>query len=404
LVASPKNRERIARSHGEILRIDASRDAGMADSMKTDEPLSVADQKKRAITDPEKALHLLVEQVRDYAIFLLTPDGDVATWSPAAERIKFYKREDIIGKNFRIFYPPKEQAAKKPEYELRVAAEVGRFEDEGWRIRKDGSRFWANVVITAIRDAQGNLLGYGKVTRDLTERKQSEEQLRVLSGRLLKIQDDERGRLGRELHDTVGQYLAAVKMSLDGLVYEEKWNEEQARKQLADSQRIVERAIREVRTLSYLLYPPMLEDTGLGPAMRWYLDGFSKRSGIQTTIEADNDVRLTRDAELALFRVFQESLTNVHRHSQSKSAHIRFAIENGNAILEVADRGKGMPAYVPPMNETSLGTMGVGIRGMHERLRELNGRLEIDSTSQGTTVRAMIPVVQPSAEKETTTG
>lgn len=342
----------------------------------------------------ESTIGLLLGQITDYAIFLLKPTGEVATWNPGAERIKGYKPEEIIGKHFRILYLPEDQASGKPEHNLSIACASGHFEDEGWRVRKDGSRFWANVVITAIRDEQGQLLGYAKVTRDLTERMLAEQQLRDLSGRLLRMQDEERGRLGRELHDTVGQYLAAVKMSLDGL--EEHSKEPAIHKEIAHCVPLIDRAIREVRTLSYLLYPPMLEETGLSSAIRWHLDGLSKRSGIHTTCEIDEDARLPHDVELALFRVFQESLTNVHRHSQSKTAHIQFAVDHDHAFLEIKDQGKGMPFDFAGLKTESLGTLGVGIRGMHERIRQLGGKLEITSTSEGTTVRATVPVNQPS--------
>ena len=349
---------------------------------------------KSPILDPDNTIRLLVDQITDYAIFLLTPNGEVATWNPGAERIKGYKPQEIIGRHFRTFYPDQDQVAGKPEYELRAASASGRFEDEGWRVRNDGSRFWASVIITAIRDSQGQLLGYGKITKDLTERKRAEEQLRELSGRLLKTQDEERRRLGRELHDSVGQYLAAVKMSLDGL--EEQSDAPEMRKQIAECLPIIDQAIREVRTLSYLLYPPMLQETGLPSAIRWHLEGFSKRSGIRTTYEIAEDVRLPHDVELALFRVFQESLTNVLRHSQSKTAHIQFAIDHDHAFLEIKDQGKGMPSDLSELKTESLGTLGVGIRGMHERVRQLGGNLEITSTSEGTTVRASIPVNRPS--------
>jgi PAS domain S-box-containing protein len=339
----------------------------------------------------ESVFRLFVDQVTDYAIFLLTPTGEVATWNPGAERIKGYKATQIIGRNFRIFYPPEDIANRKPEHELESAIRDGRFEDEGWRVRRDGSRFWANVIITAIRDHEGRLLGFGKVTRDLTERKRAEEQMRELSGRLLKLQDEERGRLGRELHDTVGQYLSAGKMSLDALASTGKLEGQQS-KNLTGSIQMIDRCIREVRTLSYLLYPPMLEETGLSSAIRWHLEGFSKRSGVQTTYDiADDERRLPRDIELALFRIFQESLTNVHRHSESKTAHIRFAIERGEALVEVKDQGKGIPSESLELNADALATLGVGIRGMRERVRQLGGRLEIFSTPEGTTVRASIP-------------
>ena len=347
---------------------------------------------RRDDLDDESVFRLFVDQVTDYAIFLLTPTGEVATWNPGAERIKGYKAHEIVGRHFRIFYPPEDIANAKPERELELATANGRFEEEGWRLRKDGSRFWATVIITAVPDRDGRLLGFGKLTRDLTERKNSEEQMRELSGRLLKMQDEERRRLGRELHDTVGQYLSAAKMSLDGLASEERFDEHQT-KDLAESIQLIERSIREVRTLSYLLYPPMLEETGLSPAIRWHLEGFSKRSAIQTTYEVPEDVgRLPQDVELALFRVFQESLTNVHRHSASKTAHVRLVVEHHKALLEIKDLGQGIPSHVLELNSDSLATLGVGIRGMRERVRQLGGQLEIFSSPEGTTVRASIPL------------
>ena len=338
----------------------------------------------------DNTFRLLVDQITDYAIFLLTPSGEVATWNPGAQRIKGFKPHEIIGKHFRTFYPPEAQSAQIPEQELKVAAAVGRFEDEGWRIRKDGSQFWANVIITAIRNQQGDLLGFGKVTRDLTERKRAEEQLRDLSHSLLKIQDEERGKLGRELHDTVGQYLVASKMSLDSLVSDDHFDPH-VRHRIDDSLLLIDRAIREVRTLSYLLYPPMLEEMGLGSAIRWHLEGFSKRSGIQAECERCDDVRLQRDVELALFRVFQESMTNVHRHSQAKTARIRFMMQDHTAVLEVKDDGVGLTVEPGELNAASVSRLGVGIRSMSERIRQLGGQLSISSTPHGTMVRAAVP-------------
>ncbi|MGB7439256.1 MAG: PAS domain S-box protein [Candidatus Acidiferrum sp.] len=354
----------------------------------------------------DNTFRLLVDQITDYAIFLLTPNGEVQTWNPGAERIKRYHASEIIGRHFRIFYSPEAQRARIPEDELKIAA-TGRFEDEGWRIRKDGTKFWANVIITAIRNSAGKLVAYGKVTRDLTERKRSEEQLRELSHTLLKMQDEERGRLGRELHDSVGQYLVAVKMALDALSAEQSQpappphGASEGQKQIADSIALVDRAIREVRTLSYLLYPPMLEEMGLPSAIRWHLEGFSQRSGITIQYDIAPDVRLRKDIELALFRVFQESLTNVHRHSQSKTARIRFAIDGATAVLEVKDQGVGLPA-VSDLNDASLGKLGVGIRSMRERIQQLGGNLFISSSSQGTTVRATVPIEILSPGAQTT--
>ncbi|HEX4921148.1 MAG TPA: sensor histidine kinase, partial [Candidatus Bathyarchaeia archaeon] len=311
----------------------------------------------------------------------------------------------------------------KPEWELQAAARDGRFEDEGWRIRKDGSRFWASVVITAVRDVAGTLIGFGKVTRDFTERMQaqealrqeiterkeaqrklyeSENSLRQLSRHLLRTQDEERRRIGRELHDSVGQSLAAMKINLDSLASflgADNGADDPAGQKLAECIQLAETSIREVRTISYLLYPPMLEEMGLKSSILWYLDGFSVRSGIQTTFDIRADFgRLGRDAELALFRVLQESLTNIHRHSGSQTAHIQLSMEGEAAVLEIKDRGTGIAASsLEQNNGNGMGTSGVGLRGMNERMLQLGGKFELISSDEGTTVRAVLPVVESSA-------
>lgn len=351
----------------------------------------------------EERLRLFVTSVQDYALFMLGASGHVATWNIGAERIKGYKASEIVGQHFSIFYPEEDLRAGKPQRELEIASKEGRFEDYGWRIRKDGSRFWANVVITALRDKDGKLVGFGKVTRDLTERmlaqksleesaqkvQESERSLRELSLHLLRTQDEERRRIGREIHDSLGQYLSVLKMKLDSMS-----NGADDAAQCAD---LVDECLREVRTISYLLYPPMLEEMGLKTAIPWYLDGFTKRSGIQTTFSCPDDfARLPREVELVLFRVLQECLTNVQRHSGSKSADIRIASSDDRVILEVGDRGKGLPPTVLEQSHQDwMGSLGVGLRGMSERLRQLGGSLEMSSNEGGTQVRATVPPHTP---------
>jgi len=149
----------------------------------------------------EERFRLLIDYVKDYAIFMLSPEGNVLSWNAGAERIKGYRPEEIIGKHFSAFYTTEDIQAGKPQRALKIAAAEGRYETEGWRVRKDGSRFWADVVITALFDAGGTPKGFSKVTRDNTERKKAEEAVLHLSGRLLRAHDEERRRLGRELHD-----------------------------------------------------------------------------------------------------------------------------------------------------------------------------------------------------------
>ncbi len=352
-------------------------------------------EKEMGVRANQEQFQQFVEAVRDYAIFMLDTEGRVRTWNAGAERIKGYKAAEIIGKHFSWFYPEEDRQHGKPQWELVLAAKDGRFEDEGWRIRQDGSRFWANVVITAVRDRAGKLVGFGKVTRDFTDRMQMEKQvrdserlLRELSLHLLQTQDEERRRIGRDLHDSLGQSLAALKMKLDMLSCQSEDHSE-----LKNCVKLVEESIKEVRTISYLLYPPMLEETGLESAIHWYLDGFSERSGVEIKFDVDPEFRrLPREVELALFRVLQESLTNVHRHSGSKTATIRLFRREGMAVLEVQDQGKGFPREL--LQESGMnwaGTFGVGLRGMKERMHQLGGRLDLISSASGTTVSALVP-------------
>ena len=338
---------------------------------------------------------LLVDAVQDYAIFMLDPQGKVTTWNSGAQRIKGYKPQEIIGRHFSVFYTEEDRRVDKPAKILAQAAQRGKVEQEGWRVRKDGTLFWANVTVTAIRDGEGNLLGFGKVTRDFTDRRkmedrlhESERSLRDLSLHLLRTQDDERRRIGRDLHDSLGQYLAALKMNLELLA-----RSSASDKHLRDAIRLTDESIKEVRTLSYLLHPPLLEESGLASAAQWYLDGFAARSHIAIQFDKDSDFpRLSRDVELALFRILQEALTNVHRHSGGRTARVRLSIADTSAVLEVADDGRGMaPELLDQVsNERAL---GIGLRGMTERMLQLGGRLEIESTPhQGTTVTAIAPV------------
>jgi PAS domain S-box-containing protein len=374
--------------------------------------------------DSSDAFRLLVEAVEDYAIFLIDSKGYVSTWNIGAKRIKGYNASEIIGQHFSRFYPEEDIAANKPGRELEIAIREGRLEDEGWRLRKDGSKFWANVIITALRDANGKLFGFAKVTRDITERmkahealqqanrrleqevqerknaqqllQDSEGSLRLLSRHLLRSQDEERKRIGRELHDSVGQYLAVLKMNLDSIRPAATSDPQALSQRITRCSELAEQCIKEVRTISYLLYPPMLEEMGLRTAMLWYLDGFGQRSGIETKVTIPADLpRLPRDVELAVFRVLQESLTNVHRHSGSPIVHVRAEIEGSSVVLEVRDQGKGIPAET--LNEPGYDVktaLGVGLRGMSERSKQLGGNLEVSSGSHGTTIRATIPYRQ----------
>jgi signal transduction histidine kinase len=216
---------------------------------------------------------------------------------------------------------------------------------------------------------------------------------RQLSARLLKLQDQERRKFARELHDGAGQLVASLIMNTDQLSKGEELNSEQ-KQLIADNAAMLQSLSKELGTISHLLHPPLLDEVGLSSALQWYVDGFGKRSGIATTLELDSNLgRLDPDAEIAIFRIVQECLTNVHRHSGSRKAVVRLHRSAGQVRLEVQDKGKGIPAE-KQVSVLGFGRVGVGLRGMRERVRELGGKLEVRSEG-GTTVIATLPIAQP---------
>ncbi len=240
-------------------------------------------------------------------------------------------------------------------------------------------------------------------TQQLEERNaevlaQSEE-LRELSNRLVRSQDEERRRISRELHDGVGQLLAALSMNVAKLATENGKLSESARRSLNESATIVDQALQEVRTMSYLLHPPLLEDMGLESALRWYVEGFAERSKI--TVEHRNvpafSQGLPRDIALALFRIVQECLTNVHRHSRSLTAFVRISRSSDEITLEVGDQGIGIAPELQA-KIASGGSSGVGLRGIRERIRQFAGRLEVRSSENGTRVITVMPIPEPAGK------
>jgi PAS domain S-box-containing protein len=357
-----------------------------------------------AQSDP--LFRLLVESVRDYAIFVLSPEGHVLTWNLGARALKGYEKEEIIGQHFSKFYLPEAIESGWPSRELALADKEGRFADEGWRVRKDGSVFWASVIITALRDPSGKLTGFAKITQDMTERREAEEriqslnrelrvkvsqldesqrtielrtlELQKLSARVLHIQDEERRRIASELHDDLGQQLAGLKMLL-------KKSQHPEAIKMADS------AINTVRNLSYLLHPPLLEEAGLRAALHWLVDGMNKRSSVQISLIVRPQVfpRLDAEIETAIFRVVQEALTNIFRHANSESARVEIDKQPEWVWVRVRDYGVGMPSDL--CSPTGWMKLGVGIAGMRERIRQFGGDLTISRSEPGTLVEAKVP-------------
>jgi PAS domain S-box-containing protein len=350
---------------------------------------------------------LLVESVKDYAIFVLSPEGNVLTWNPGAQALKGYSREEIIGHHFSKFYLPEAVQSEWPSRELELAEKEGRFADEGWRVRKDGSAFWASVIITALRDSTGKLSGFAKITQDMSNRRDAAErinnlnrelrkkiteldesqriielrtlELQKLSAEVLHVQDEERRRIARELHDDLGQQLSLLRIVLNQ-------NKNKEADEIAGS------ALASVRNLSYLLHPPLLDETGLRAALDWFIEGVTKRSGIQIalTIRPTDFPRLSGEIETTIFRVIQEALTNVVRHAKTESARVDLDKQPEWVVVRIRDYGQGLPAEIAGVGATKR--LGVGIAGMRERIRQFGGELTVMGSEPGTLVEAKIPL------------
>jgi PAS domain S-box-containing protein len=266
----------------------------------------------------------------------------------------------------------------------------------------DGVRRIIQNSAVPIRDTNERITGAVVVNEDVSARKRAERelnesyhQMRTLTRRLMRAQDDERRRIAQMLHETTAQDLAALKMLLARLNRTSDRFSDSERSVLTESMSLAEQAMTQIRTLSYLLHPPFLDETGLLSALRWYAAGFGERSGIKVDLDLPESFeRLPLDTETALFRIVQESLINIHRHAGSETARIRLRRDAETLVLEIEDRGHGIPRASLNRITGKGGIVGVGIAGMSERIEQLGGRFEITSGDHGTTVRARLPLLK----------
>ena len=293
--------------------------------------------------------------------------------------------------------------------------ESGENYESEYRMRgRNGHYRWFRARAVPIRDLEGKIVKWYGTCSDIHDSKVLEQSmrdsaiqlermvddrtaaLRRLSVRLLTMQDDERRRIARELHDGLGQDLAAAKMMMDGIVGTKTVQSNQ--KAAMEASETIDRAIQQVRSLSHLLHPPLLDEVGLLSALHWYLDGLSKRSGIETSLDVQPPAfpRLTAELETAIFRIIQEALTNVYRHSGAQKAWVTLEQANNHVLVKIRDDGKGID---DPVVELRPGSIGIGIGGMSQRAKEFGGELRLANAGPGTLVEVAIPSLNPATPK-----
>jgi PAS domain S-box-containing protein len=339
-------------------------------------------------------LAALVESSDD-AIISKDLNGVIRTWNAGAQRLFGYTSEEAVGQPITLIVPLELRGEENQILgQLREGERIDHLETN--RLTKNGSRVNVSLTIYPVRESRGRIIGASMIARDISERQRTEQVLRgaELSGRLLTMQDQERRRIARELHDGLGQLLAAINMNV-GRVMKEKANLSPATARcVEENSRLVDQALTEIRTLSYLLHPPMLDELGLASALKSYTQGFAERSKINVDLELTSDLgQLPKDHELCLFRIAQECLTNVHRHSGSSMAMVRLARTLNGIELEIKDEGRGLNKDIQA-KLASGESVGVGFRSMQERVAQIGGTMTVQSNGHGTSVLVALPTVQ----------
>jgi PAS domain S-box-containing protein len=323
----------------------------------------------------------LVERMQQGAA-MLDVNGCIVYANLSLAQLLGVPREKLIGLSLTKFLAPEDQSTC---LKLVLEAQAGSSEGELHLHGAAGDSIPAHVSLSLLsRDKSAT----GVLISDLTSRKEQGE----LAARFQRMQDDERKRIARELHDSVGQLLAAIGMNISVVQLQSHKLDDEGMRAISENAMLVEQVSREIRTISHLLHPPLLDVAGLVSALRWYVDGFSERSKIKVDLDIPSDFgRLPDEVEIAIFRIVQECLTNIHRHSGSDSAIITLAVENETLTVQVKDNGKGIPKE-KQRDLLESGRAGIGFGGMRERLRQLNGSLDIQSEGRGTTVIARLKV------------
>jgi PAS domain S-box-containing protein len=354
-------------------------------------------KKARAPRAASGKLHSELLELAHDAIIVRDVDSVILFWNRGAQNTYGWTPAEACGNVTHQFLKTEFPEPLDQVYEKLY--KVGSWEGEVVHSTRDGKRIVVASRQVLQRDSHGRTIGILEINRDVTARKEAEEALRNLSARLLQLQDEERRRIARELHDSTGQSLAALVIHLSAVSAKISDVDPSAAELLREAILLSQKASDETRTLSYLLYPPTLDYSGLRSALEWYIEGFTQRSKVKVDLNVSVGAnRLPEIVERTLFRIVQESLTNIFRHSGSDTASVQIDARSGTVRLEVADNGKGIPEETLATLNSSGGQLGVGIRGMRERVRQLGGWLRIRSWPSGTAILVTLPVTESAGD------
>jgi two-component system CheB/CheR fusion protein len=404
-------------------------DGGLLGYTKISRDLTERRRVEERIRASEERLRLVVESVEDYAIFTINTQGQVESWNTGAERIFGYSVSEMAGQSVEIIFTPEDRKQELAEVEMRQAREAGRAGDERWYLNKSGVRIYVSGVMTPLRTGNGLLAGYVKIARDLTERKRledallrvhneleervrertvklaetntslesevrerraAEDRVKSLLKQLVKVQEEERRRLSRELHDSFGQQLTALRLGIDAIT---KSGARRMSRQGNDLRAIIKQLDRDVDFLAHELRPAALDELGLVSALANFTSEWSKVFGIPADFHSARltDERLTSEIETNLYRITQEALNNVAKHAQATHVAVVLERRDGHITLIIEDNGIGMTLGEDALTYIENG--GLGLIGMRERAALIGGELEIESSAgDGTTIFVRLPI------------
>lgn len=386
-------------------------------------------QAPQAVRDDDESLRLVVESAKDYAIFTMAVDGRIQSWNTGAERMFGWTEAEALGQHARMIFTPEDRAVRAAEQEMRQAEQFGRAEDERWHLRRDGRRFYASGVLVPLQ-RDGMLTGYAKIARDLTERKQFEEalqrahddledrvrertselarmnselaaevqerraaeaQVKALFKRLVTVQEEERRRIARDLHDQLGQPLTALRLNLDALEGRDV-DPASFADRAARTRALAEELDQSIDFLTWDLRPSALDDLGLVTALAQLVNSWSERFNVPADFASSwpDQFRLAAEAEANLYRLTQEALHNIIKHSGARHASVLLEYRGDRAVLIVEDDGRG---FIVSDVLAHTGDKGLGLVSMRERATLVGGELHIEAApGQGTSIFVYIPV------------